>query len=88
MLSSLEHPYKVMVYSNNLRNKKRTKRKIKARRNGKLLKFQVTKMVGNCCWSMRDKFTGGQTFVVPSVGTYFPGWPIRAVQLVENCNSK
>ena len=88
MLSSLEHTYKVVFYSNNLRNKKRMKRKIKARKNGKLLKFDIANMNGNCCWSMRDKFTGGQSFVIPAVGTYYPGWPIRAVQLVENCNSK
>ena len=88
VLSSSVHPYKVVVYSTNLRNKNRKKRKIKARKNGILLKFDEVTFTGNCCWSVRDRFTGGQSFQMPAVGTHFPGWPIRAVQLVEHCTLK
>jgi hypothetical protein len=86
VLSSSEHSYTIATYSNNLRKRKRTKRKIKARKNGHLLPFDAITFTGNCCWKVRDKFTAGQSFVVPGVGTHHPGWLIRAVQLVDNCN--
>ena len=88
VLSSSAHTYKVAIYSNNLRNNKRKKRKIKARKNGYLIKFEEVTFTGNCCWKVRDRFTGGQSFYMPTVGTHLPGWPIRAVQLVEHCTLK
>merc|ERR1719412_3147948 len=72
VLSSSEHSYTIAIYSNNLRSRKRTKRKIKARKNGYLLPFEAVKFTGNCCWKVRDKFRGGQSFVMPGVGTYVP----------------
>ena len=86
VLSSLHHNYKIVVHSNNLRKWKRTKRKIKATKNGHLIKFEVVTFTGNCCWKVRDKFINGQSFQMPGVGTYIPGWPIRAVKLVKRCN--
>ena len=86
VLESLHHNYKIVVHSNNLRKRKRTKRKIKAAKNGHLIKFDVATITGNCCWKVRDKFISGQSFQMLDVGSYIPGWPIRAVKLVKRYN--
>ena len=88
ILSSFGHTYKVAVFSRRL-----YKRNIKKRRIVKfhpesktLLNFEVVTFTGNCCWKIYDSYVGGQAMNMDHVSTYQPGWPIRKVELFENCN--
>ena len=52
------------------------------------LKFEVITMTGRCCWKVWDSYLGGNTFDIEIPGQHRPGWWIRAIQLVANCDYK
>ena len=52
---------------------------------GELLKFEVAQMTGGCCWKIRDSYKKGKDKHLPEPRSYEPGWPIKSVQLLEEC---
>jgi hypothetical protein len=87
ILSSFGHTYNVVVMSKRLQYRKSKKRKIKTLHpeSKMLLNFEVVTFAGNCCWKIYDNYVGGQVMNMDHVSTYQPGWPIRKVELFENC---
>ena len=49
------------------------------------LKFGLVKFEGSCCWKVRDSYKRGRDYGMAIPSIYEPGWPIKSVQLLENC---
>ena len=66
---------------------KRQKRNIdvKNKETNEFLTFEITKLTGGCCWKLKDRKRGGQSFHMAIPGIHQPGWAIKSVQLLKNC---
>ena len=77
-----------MIHSHLIKQRRRKKQSIKIRHplTGKFIKFEIATLDGSCCWKLWDNYRGGQPFRISRAENYQPGWTIRAVELVEDCN--
>ena len=82
VLSSDSHDLTFEIQAEDLQRKRRNRKKIEHRRNGRLLHFDYVEMTGNCRWSVWSKSRSGDSFQVDQPGIQEPGWPIRAVKLL------
>lgn len=82
VLSSDYHDFPFEIQAEDLKQKRGNRKKIKYRRNGRLLHFDYVEMTGNCRWSVWSKSRSGESFQVDQPGIQEPGWPIRAVKLL------
>jgi hypothetical protein len=58
-------------------NKKSVKRKIKRRG------MRFAKVIGNCCWEVREQYHGGETKELWRAHTYQLPWSIRTVKMIS-----
>ena len=58
-------------------NKKSIKRKIKKRG------MRFAKVIGSCCWEVREQYHGGETKELWRPHTYQLPWSIRAVKMID-----
>ena len=67
------------------KNKNRFHYKIKKKHNGKYIKYENARVVGDCCWQIRSRFPpgSGQSYDISTAKTDTGGWPIKAVVLTE-----
>ena len=82
VLSSDYHDFPFTIQAEDLKQKRGNRKKIKYRRDGRLLHFDYVEMTGNCRWSVWSKSRSGESFQVDQPGIQEPGWPIRAVKLL------
>ena len=51
------------------------------------LRFSIARMTGNCCWRMFDRHPRkGIPYDMVASQSYEPGWTIRYIQLMKNCD--
>jgi hypothetical protein len=89
-LFSLEHDHSVNIPYDYIVNRRRKKRSIKLKNpdnQNEVLKLEVATLTGSCCWKLRDKTKGGYNppYHMSIPGTFQPGWPIKAVYLLDGC---
>ena len=56
--------------------------KIKKKKDGKYIRYDVAAIAGECCWKLRSHFREGQGHQYEPdkpVGTFKPGWAIKKV---------
>ena len=82
VLSSDYHDFPYEIQAEELKQRRGNRKKIKYRRDGRLLHFDYVEMTGNCRWSVWSKSRSGDSFQVDQPGIQEPGWPIRAVKLL------
>ena len=58
-------------------HKKSVKRKIKKRG------MRFAKVIGSCCWEVREQYHGGETKELWRPHTYQLPWSIRAVKMID-----
>merc|ERR1712224_121738 len=50
-------------------------------------RFKLAKLFGNCCWKIWNRYRrGGRPFTMATPNIYQPGWTIKSVELVRNCD--
>ena len=85
-----QEPQQVEIEAQTMRKlrRKRKKRSIKARHpeTKRIVPFAIATMTGNCCWRIYDSYRGGIPFDMGTSQTYDPGWFIRSLELMTNCN--
>ena len=88
-MSTIEE-FKVEIEAQKMRGlkRKRKKKSIKAKHpeTKRIAKFSIATMTGNCCWRMYDGYRGGMPFDMGTSQAYEPGWFIRSIELMTNCN--
>ena len=56
------------------------------RKRPRVYPFTLATLYGNCCWKIWSRYHGGRPFPMATPDVYEPGWRIKAVELVKNCN--
>ena len=67
------------------RKRKRRSIKLKHPETKKLYKFEAVTLTGNCCWKVWSSYRSGTPYNMVGPDNYYPGWAIRAVELLEDC---
>ena len=66
------------------RNKNEWHVKIKKKKNGKYIRYDMAEIRGTCCWKLRSRFKRGHLFEPDKpMGIFDPGWAIKKVILTE-----
>ena len=88
-LMSNEHDHTVTIDSYEIKKERRWKQDIKFlnpdNNQREFLKLEVAEMTGGCCWKIRDSYKKGKDVHLSVQRRYEPGWPIKSVQLLEEC---
>ena len=88
LTTDYDDEYSIEIDSVEIAKLKRQKRSINVTHPDidEFLKFKLVKLTGSCCWKVRDQYKKGKDADYAIPGTHEPGWPIKSVKLLKNCN--
>ena len=87
-----EHSFEAQslrVDKNGVRRKRfiRKLTKFKHPETQKKLRFSIARMTGNCCWRIFDRHPRqGIPYNMVASQSYEPGWTIRYIEVMKNCD--